>query len=340
MRIKWHLIKKGKRIAKGIVKVRQYYKFKKNINNMKFCAKCGKHVDSTTCQYCGYHLDKTFISFKIRHSKKKFLFIFIVVISIIAFSSGLSWAIFDGHGPLYDRGNFVLHYDSASSQHNQEIRNIFVNTRFFDNIIDSYNQQYKLPHDIDIYFSECRDAQGQPIANAFYDPQFKEIVLCYELIDQYFINLEKYSTSDNDLIVKVQDSIYYIFVHELGHAFIDVYQLPLIGQEEDAADQLATIVLLQEGDSGINTLFSALEILTERIQDESTDVNELPYWDVHALDQQRYFNILCFIYATDTDQFVWIVEEDYLPLQRAYTCEQDFSKSYSSWRELLEPYIK
>jgi len=307
---------------------------------MKFCAKCGKSCNSTTCQFCGYHLDKTFINFKIKTSKKKFFYLFIISISIIAFSSGLSWAIFDGHGPLYDRGNFVLHYDSTSSQQNQEIRNIFVNTRFFDNIIDSYNQQYKLPHDIDIYFGECRDAQGQPIANAFYDPQFKEIVLCYELIDQYFINLEKYSTSDNDLIAKVQDSIYYIFVHELGHAFIDVYQLPLIGQEEDAADQLATIVLLQEGDYGINTLFSALEILTERIQDESTDGNELPYWDVHALDQQRYFNILCFIYATDTDQFVWIVEEDYLPLQRAYTCEQDFFKSYSSWNELLAPYLQ
>jgi len=307
---------------------------------MKFCAKCGERVDNTTCQYCGYHLDKTFINFKIKHSKKKFLFVFIIFISIIVLSSGLSWAIFDGYGPLYDRGNFVLHYDSASSQHNQEIRNIFITTRFFDNIIDSYNQQYKLPHDINIYFSECRDAQDQPIANAFYDPQLKEIVLCYELILQYFNNLEKYSTSDNDLIVKVQDSIYYTFVHELGHAFIDVYQLPLIGQEEDAADQLATIVLLQEGDSGINTLFSALEILTERIDDESTDVNELPYWDVHALDQQRYFNILCFIYATDTNEFVWIIEEGYLPLQRANTCEEDFFKSYSSWGELLDPYFQ
>ena len=69
-------------------------------------------------------------------------------------------------------------------------------------------------------------------------------------------------------------------------------------------------------------------------------VNEMPYWDVHALNQQRYFNIICFIYATDPNKFVWLVEEDHLPLQRAYTCQEDYFKSYSSWRELLEPYLQ
>lgn len=38
----------------------------------------------------------------------------------------------------------------------------------------------------------------------------------------------------------------FIFLREVGHAMIDVLDLPIVGQEEDAADQLATVFFSQE----------------------------------------------------------------------------------------------
>jgi Zn-dependent peptidase ImmA (M78 family) len=35
-----------------------------------------------------------------------------------------------------------------------------------------------------------------------------------------------------------------VFLHELGHALLDVLQIPILGREEDASDQLATYMLL------------------------------------------------------------------------------------------------
>src|SRR6185295_2240523 len=40
----------------------------------------------------------------------------------------------------------------------------------------------------------------------------------------------------------------FVFYHELGHALIDIYDLPVTGREEDAVDQLATVMLLETWD--------------------------------------------------------------------------------------------
>ncbi|MBA4350919.1 MAG: hypothetical protein C0427_06690, partial [Rhodobacter sp.] len=41
----------------------------------------------------------------------------------------------------------------------------------------------------------------------------------------------------------VRDVMLAIFYHELGHALIDVMQLPVLGLEEDAADVLSVVMI-------------------------------------------------------------------------------------------------
>lgn len=40
------------------------------------------------------------------------------------------------------------------------------------------------------------------------------------------------------------------FYHEVGHALVDVLELPITGKEEDAVDQLSTYVLVEDADGG------------------------------------------------------------------------------------------
>lgn len=303
---------------------------------MKFCAKCGKRADATTCPYCGYHVDKTFISFKIRHSKKKFVFIASVIIGIIITSSVISWSIFDPHGPLYDRGDFQLYYVPVQNPDYRDIENIFYNSGFFDGVIDSFNKSYKLPYDVFVLLSECPPDIG---ANAYYDPITKQIILCYQLIEQFGNQLYPYAQSNQELHTFVQDAIYETFLHEVGHAFIDIYDLPLIGKEEDAADQLATIVLLQGGDEGADALFAVATTWLEASK-QTSDMSQLPMWDVHSLDQQRFYNILCFVYGKDPLRYASLVNDGYLPEERAVYCESEYDKISKSWYALLSPYLK
>ena len=39
-------------------------------------------------------------------------------------------------------------------------------------------------------------------------------------------------------------------MHEMGHALIDLYDLPVLGKEEDAADSVATVFLTRAVGNG------------------------------------------------------------------------------------------
>lgn len=288
------------------------------------------------CPYCGYHVDKTFISFKIRQSKKKFVFIVAIIIGIIIAISVIYWSIYDPHGPLYDKGDFQLYYVEVQNPDYRDIENIFYNSGFFDGVIDSFNKNYKLPYNVIVLLSECPPDIG---ANAYYDPVTKAVVVCYQLIELFGDQLYPYAKSDQELLVFVQDAIYFIFLHEVGHAFIDIYDLPLIGKEEDAADQLATVIMLQSGQQGNNALFTVATTWLEASK-QAADISQLPMWDVHSLDQQRFYNILCFVYGKDPHQNTWLVYDGYLPEDRAESCEFEYAKISKSWYELLAPYLK
>lgn len=319
---------------------------------MKFCAKCGKRVESTTCQYCGYHLDKTFISLKIRQSKKNFVFFGSAIFVVIIISLTLNWAINDGYGPLYDRGDFVLFYEHTdfsidldlriTTENNQKIDNLVRGTKFFENIVASYNDKFKLPYDVPVYVGECGIENGYPVANAYYQFVDNYIQVCYELID-FHISLYRdiYPTiSDEELIDLVEGGVYWIFVHELGHAFVDIYELPLLGLSEDTADIAANIILISEGEKGINAIAAASDFFSYAAVQEGERALENVFYDDHGLNVQRYLNMLCFVYGSDPNGYAWLVVEGYLTPERAQPCETTFKENYAGWAEELKPYAK
>lgn len=299
---------------------------------MKFCAKCGRRTDSTTCQYCGYHLDKTFISFKIRQSKKRLFYFTLLGIGIVFVSYGIISATLDPYGIFYDRGDFVLYYYSADNPRHKLIEDFFYNSEYFDKHVSSLNDQYKLPYNVYVSLQEC------DVANAFYDETTKDLVICYDLIDSFVEILYPHAATDEELISQVEDAIYWVFLHEIGHVFIDVYNLPVLGGPEEAADQLATIVILEQGIIGVTALESVTTTLIETSSAE-TQINTLEYWDVHSFNLQRYYDILCFIYGKEPSQFTYLVGK-WLPPDRAATCELEYNKISSSWDEVLAPYRK
>lgn len=54
----------------------------------------------------------------------------------------------------------------------------------------------------------------------------------------------------------------FFFFHELGHALITELELPVVGPEEDVADELAIFTLIDAGDKGYDALFSAAQAFT------------------------------------------------------------------------------
>lgn len=232
-----------------------------------------------------------------------------------------------------DLGNFHVYYEPTNDAYFIELETHFTESEYIDLITDALNDSLILPYDVSIFLAECG------FENAYYDYEFKEIVICYELIE-YFVDLfSDIAESDEELRIQIEDVVYFVLLHELGHALIDVYDLPITGMEEDAVDQLSTIILLSEGQPGLDALASVAGwFLYEGLLDVFND--ELYFWGVHSLDLQRFYNILCLAYGENPNENYHLVESGYLPEERADSCPFEYERVSNSWNILLQPYLK
>lgn len=136
----------------------------------------------------------------------------------------------------------------------------------------------------------------------------------------------------------VRTNLVSTFYHELAHALIDMMDLPVLGQEEDAADVFSVVV--------IEHLFNpqqALKINSGGAMGFKVDAEdrigkgrEWDWADEHGPDMQRYYNIVCLTYGSNPDDRAKLAEKMGLPLERAEYCKEEYDLAKRSW----DPVIK
>ena len=116
--------------------------------------------------------------------------------------------------------------------------------------------------------------------------------------------------------------------------------MPIFGNEEDAADQFATYVMLQFGKDDARRLITGAAYAYERyVQNPEVSAPLVAFSDVHAPPAQRYFNILCLAYGANEDLFADVVARGYLPKTRAKNCKREYDHVAYAFRELVTPHL-
>ena len=184
------------------------------------------------------------------------------------------------------------------------------------------------PRDIAVVYAPCDEI------NAFYDPDAVTITMCDEYVDYYGELFAGYPADERQ--PAILGAVASTFLHEAGHALIHQLALPTVGREEDVADQLSTVILVASGDAG-NAL--ALDGAYAFIAESEGEVDDTPYWDEHALNEQRFYNTVCLIYGSDPDGWDDLVGEDDLPEERAEQCPDEYAQISTSWNRLLAPFL-
>lgn len=232
-----------------------------------------------------------------------------------------------------DQGDFKLVYEPKSTFHTGNANCLVgIDQPEIECIIDSLNERVALPYDIVITFKDCEGP------NAFYDDKTHQITLCYDLIDDYYDLFSDKIKDAAALNQAVSGTIVHTLLHEMGHALIDAWNLPITGKEEDAADQLSTLILIEETEEGEQiALDSALSF---RFYADFDIGEEPPYWDEHSLDQQRFYDILCLLYGHNPEKYSYLIMDGTLPPSRAELCQEDYARLKQSWQTLLAPFVK
>lgn len=136
----------------------------------------------------------------------------------------------------------------------------------------------------------------------------------------------------------IESNLLATYYHELGHALIDVLQLPVLGREEDAVDALATLLIhdIWEEESATEMMRDVSYAWLWSDARSTEEGYEPAYWDTHSLDLQRHYTQLCLFYGADPEKRAELVEEFEMPGERAEGCAEEYALAADSWDVMLE----
>lgn len=214
---------------------------------------------------------------------------------------------------------------------------------YLEAIAEAVETSIRLPKPLNLVGQPC----GEP--NAFYvreGSDARSIVICYELVDLIVRQAEKAKGPDRRKKLPEESrallafgAVTFVTLHEMGHALIDILDLPITGREEDVADQIATFLSLHD------------------LKDE--EEHEFALWTVvggswffdmlsgqrlhshlaaeHSLDEQRLYNVACWTYGSDPRRYAGLVPWFKGASDRLLGCEDEHAKMHRALTRLIGP---
>jgi hypothetical protein len=232
--------------------------------------------------------------------------------------------------PLPPSASFPIEYRPPENPDHQRLHDAARAQRVLEKL-SRFLGFLRLPQPLTLRLAGC---QGE--ANAWYDDADRSATFCYEMLAEFVRNAPEAQAAGLELHEAVLGPFFFFYLHEIGHAVFDLLRVPVLGREEDAADQFATIVLLAAGeDVAASTLRGAA--WTFRRDARSRAASESDFADVHGLDAQRYYNVLCLAVGGEL-KAASAAERWGLPKDRAEGCDAEYRQVRHAVTALLGKY--
>jgi|GEM_PF-3461637 len=145
-----------------------------------------------------------------------------------------------------------------------------------------------LPETVVITYRDCG------IANAFYDSSDRTITICSELDNAQYNLLLELGLDSDDAFVLSDFSTAFVIDHEIGHALVDILDIPIAGNNESTADAIATVLSVERSLGGTTRPYSLFGGLS--LADQPTS-----YGDEHGNGQDRAGDIICWTVGGRTE---------------------------------------
>ena len=169
------------------------------------------------------------------------------------------------------------------------------------------------------------------------------VTLCYEFLKR---TLELLPNEINPVGLTPPDAalgqFFWVTFHEVGHAAFDMFNVPIFGHEEDAADNFATFIMLQFGKGQARRLINGAAwawraylgdyqknpVMQTRLAAFATD---------HGLPQERFYNLVCLSFGANSQEFTDFAS--FLPPTRSPNCSHEYQTLVRAFRQEIGPHI-
>lgn len=200
--------------------------------------------------------------------------------------------------------------------------------------LSAFLSPIQLPRKLRIVTLECGSLASH---GAAYVRFLETVGICYELVYSVSDIAETAKLRSN---LKPDDVIAGTFVnvalHEVAHALFDILKIPLLGQEEHAADQLAAFVVLTFSPDLSRRMLNGYAELWRvlAIRNESNN-----FADTHGVPWQRFYNVICMAYGGQPKHFEDLVNAGTLPKTRAVRCHYEYNQVKFAFDKLFMPHL-
>ena len=196
------------------------------------------------------------------------------------------------------------------------------------------NRIAAIPRPVMVSFKSCG------YVNAQYDPGNDELTFCYELFSDLGERITQKAregrATPEQTSAALGGAIWFILYHEVGHALFHQLNVPLLGREEDSADQLAVWLAIHRPPPGLDDgVIGALSFFAT-----GSPISWDRLGDEHALDQQRLQNVACWAYGANPVRFGWLPALVHLPEHRQGRCATEWKKIDDAVPRLLGRALK
>ena len=195
------------------------------------------------------------------------------------------------------------------------------------------------PEELTLKTAECKEV------NSWYRREnFKPTVtICYEFLKRILESLPNENNPDG---VTPADAavgqFFWVTLHEVGHATFDILGVPIFGNEEDAADNFATYIMLQFGEGQAHRLIAGAAwawraYLGDYKKNPVVPLRLSAFGSDHGLPQERFYNLVCLAFGADRVGFADLA--NYLPPTRAPGCQFEYRTLVRAFEKEITPHI-
>jgi hypothetical protein len=188
----------------------------------------------------------------------------------------------------------------------------------------------RLPRELTLRAAECGTSSVP------YDGQKGIITICYEAVADIQA-LAKGATSDpNDLAGLVTGGVVEEVLHRMALAILQVFDVPVWGRQDDAADMLGAFLMMQFDERTANVaLLGAAQLFVYK----TSALGKVDYVSDVSPPAQRFYNFLCIAVGNDPIDFGGLVDKGFLPADRARGCRGEYEKVRRAFDMRLMPHI-
>jgi Putative metallopeptidase len=242
-------------------------------------------------------------------------------------------------------GRAIPFYNAPTNLDHQPIAEAVRRSQLAERMATIVNSALRIRTNLGVGFESCG------VVNAFFNPQRGSITICYEFIEM----VAKTAAKDQDFMMKlpreqfakvIDGLLWGVYFHELGHAVIHINRVPVTGREEDVADQFSLWIAANFVDLSKTPIVMPTIWMWKRLAKE----NDIPTMTAeqrksflaneHSLDEQRVYNLACWIYGTGTEVGAKTAGFAGLPQERARRCSGEYAQLDASMRSHFKKYFK